>query len=110
MRLWQGENVCAESQSGLGSGFYVGWIRNDRLSRVEHENADSIGNFYEWPWLKYLVQWDIHILLLNRGAHYEADGVFVRALRDMVALLHAQYPQLLIFYRNTPPGLLFIEN
>ena len=109
VRLWQGEKVCAKSCSESGSGFRVGWIRNDRLSRIEHAKADSIGNFYEWPWLKYLEQWDIQILLLNRGAHYEADGVFVRTLRDTFALLQAQYPQVLVFYRNTPPGSLFIK-
>lgn len=82
----------------------VGWIRNDRLSPTDHESSDTFGNFFEWPWVRYLEEWDIKILLINRGAHYEQDGVFVRALRDILSLLQARYPDLLVIYRNTPPG------
>ncbi len=95
--------VCSDVLPG-GEGFKLGFVRNDRLSLIPPGISSSIPEFHEFPWVHYLKQWEIQILVLNRGAHYEADEVYTQALRDAFSLLQAQYPHLLVVYRDTPPG------
>ncbi|CAI5961177.1 unnamed protein product [Closterium sp. NIES-64] len=44
------------------------------------------------------------ILVMNRGAHYAGDDVFVPELRETILALRTRFPDALIIYRNTPPG------
>ncbi|CAI5500015.1 unnamed protein product [Closterium sp. Naga37s-1] len=44
------------------------------------------------------------ILVMNRGAHYAGDDVFVPELRETILALRTHFPDALIVYRNTPPG------
>ncbi|CAI7881564.1 unnamed protein product [Closterium sp. NIES-54] len=44
------------------------------------------------------------ILVMNRGAHYAGDDVFVPELRETILALRMHFPDALIVYRNTPPG------
>ncbi len=95
--------VCSDVLPG-GEGFKLGFVRNDRLSLILPGVFTATPEFHEFPWVHYLKQWEIQILVLNRGAHYEPDEVYTQALRDAFSLLQAQYPHLLVVYRDTPPG------
>lgn len=89
---------------GAGNGFKVAFVRNDRLSPVANISVDTWRNFYEWPWLDLLKEYDVRLLLLNRGAHYEDDKTFVRALRLIFTILSEHFPHMQVIFRNTPPG------
>ncbi|KAG6556339.1 hypothetical protein Mapa_002282 [Marchantia paleacea] len=89
---------------GAGNGFKVAFVRNDRLSPVANISVDTWRNFYEWPWLDLLKEYDVKLLLLNRGAHYEDDKTYVRALRFIFTILSQHFPHMQVIYRNTPPG------
>eukprot|EP01018_Ginkgo_biloba_P011965 Gb_31173 [translate_table: standard] len=102
-RTCPGVDVCSDVL-GTGKGFKVGFVRNDRISLISNVSNDMWKNFLEWPWIHLLRQWDIKILLLNRGAHFEADDIYVRSLNQLFSFLHAHHPNLLVFFRNTPPG------
>ncbi|GJP35596.1 hypothetical protein CLOM_g20094 [Closterium sp. NIES-68] len=44
------------------------------------------------------------IFVMNRGAHYAEDDVFIPELRETMLALRTHFPNALIIYRNTPPG------
>lgn len=58
----------------------------------------------EWPWLHLLKEWNIKLLLMNRGAYYEADDIYVKSLHQTFFVLHAPHPDLFVIFRNTAPG------
>jgi len=103
-RTCKGFEVCSDVLGGPGKGFKVGFVRNDRISPISDVNNDAWKNFLEWPWLHLLKEWNIKLLFINRGAHYEADDIFVKSLRQTFSVLHALHPDLLVIFRNTPPG------
>ncbi|GLJ08426.1 hypothetical protein SUGI_0088540 [Cryptomeria japonica] len=89
-------------------GFKVGFVRNDGIFTISNVSSTTLNNFLEWPWLHLLKEWDIQILLLNRGAHFETDEIFSESLHITFSLLHSLYPDLLVLFHNTPPGTLSI--
>lgn len=103
-RTCEGFEVCSDVLGGAGKGFKVGFVRNDRISAISHVNNDTWKNFLEWPWLHLLKDWNIKLLLINKGAHYEADEIYVKSLRQTFSVLQALHPDLLVIFRNTPPG------
>lgn len=103
-RTCEGFEVCSDVLGGPGKGFKVGFVRNDRISPTFAVNNDTWKNFLEWPWLHLLKDWNIKLLLINKGAHYEADEIYVKSLRQTFSVLQALHPDLLVIFRNTPPG------
>ncbi|KAH9321701.1 hypothetical protein KI387_016340, partial [Taxus chinensis] len=93
--------VCGEA--GM-KGFKVGFVRNDRISTISNMSSDTFNNFLEWPWFHLLKEWDIRLLFLNRGAHFEEDEIYAQSLRQTFSVLHSLHPDLLVVFRNTPPG------
>ncbi|CAN6458649.1 unnamed protein product [Victoria cruziana] len=61
-----GYPVC-EEVLGTGRGFNASFIRNDRLSTNNKTREDRVTNFLEWPWKDYINEWNVKILILNRG-------------------------------------------
>ncbi|KAL2630612.1 hypothetical protein R1flu_015298 [Riccia fluitans] len=99
--------MCADVLGGAGKGFKVSFVRNDRLSAVRNSSMDKWKNLWhnwEFPWLHLLSEYDVKLLLLNRGAHYEEDLVLTEALNRTFSILSTDFPDLQIIYRNTPPG------
>ena len=45
-----------------------------------------------------------HVLLLNRGAHFQSDDVYIRALNATLGWLLANFPAATVVFRATPPG------
>lgn len=103
-RTCEGFEVCSDVLGGPGKGFKVGFVRNDRISPISGVNNDTWKNFLEWPWLPLLKEWNIKLLLINRGAHYEEDDIYVKSLRQTFSVLQTLHPDLLVIFRNTPPG------
>lgn len=97
--------VC-EDVAGGGGGFHIGYVRNDRLS-LTHKWEKCMRNasgFQEYPWIHYLEEWEVSILILNRGAHYESNGNYTEHLINTLHVIQARYPATLVFYRSTPHG------
>lgn len=82
------EPVCVDVLGG--GGFNLAWVCSPMLNATEVT--------------QYVEEWGIDILLMNRGAWFRSDLSFVTELRQVVQVLQARYPHLLVFYRNTPPG------
>lgn len=84
-------------------------IRNDRLSLLlenvtgECPNRAPL-NFVECPFAKYIMEKNISILIMNRGAHYEDNEKTIADINETLAYITALYPSLSIIYRNTPHG------
>lgn len=84
-------------------------IRNDRLSLLlenatgECPNRAPL-NFIECPFAKYIIEKNISILIINRGAHYEDNEKTIADINETLAYITALYPSLSIIYRNTPYG------
>lgn len=98
--------VCGDV---VEKGFKIGFVRNDRISPITNISNDMFKNFLEWPWIHLLQEWDVHLLILNRGAHYEPDEIYADSLRRTFSLLHALHPDLPVVFRNTPPGIHFFK-
>ncbi|KAF3791772.1 hypothetical protein EJ110_NYTH13389 [Nymphaea thermarum] len=97
-----GFRICGDVL-GKDQEFNVAFIRNDRLSAVDRSRHEG-GNFFEWPWTDYIEKWKVKILVLNRGAHYEADDIVLNALNSTFSFIKERHPELLVFFRDTPPG------
>ncbi|KAL2630627.1 hypothetical protein R1flu_015313 [Riccia fluitans] len=89
---------------GAGNGFKVSFVRNDRLSPVLFPTVNWERNFYEFPWLNLVDEYDVKLLLMNRGAHYEDDVTYAQALRNIFTILSGRFPHVRVIYRNTQPG------
>lgn len=102
VRSTQGEEVCGDVLKN--KGFNISWVRNDHVSPVESVQDTPRFNVYQWPWLDHLQEWNIKILILNRGAHYESDQGYAKSLHIIFPILRTRSPNLIVLYRNTPPG------
>ncbi|KAL3688526.1 hypothetical protein R1sor_014835 [Riccia sorocarpa] len=94
---------------GAGNGFKVSFVRNDRLTPVVSPKVNRTGNYYEFPWLNLVDEWDVKVLVMNRGAHYEEDAAYAQALRNIFTILSDRFPHVRVIYRNTPPGHVHCE-
>ncbi|XP_031503766.1 uncharacterized protein LOC116266621 isoform X2 [Nymphaea colorata] len=103
-KVCPGFRIC-DDVLGRGGGFNVSFIRNDRISMTGKARYEHGGRFIERPWTDYIKKWKVKILILNRGAHYEADEVVLKALNSTFSYLRKRHPQLLVFVRNTPPAV-----
>jgi hypothetical protein len=82
------EPVCGDVLGG--EGFKLAWVCTPLLNTT---------------WVThYVEEWQIEILLINRGGWFRSDFSFVTELQELVKVLQARYPHLLVIYRNTPPG------
>ncbi|KAL2630618.1 hypothetical protein R1flu_015304 [Riccia fluitans] len=89
---------------GAGNGFKVFFVRNDRLSPVLVPSENWETNFYEFPWLNLVDEYDVKLLIMNGEAHYEDDVTYVQALRNIFTILSGRFPHVRVIYRNTQPG------
>lgn len=103
-RLTRGDLPVCEDVLGPGHGFRVGFVRNDRLSLALRVLEDRHANFYEYPWADAVEPWNISLLLLNKGAHYESDANFTQSLTNTLAVVKSRWPGVEVVYRSTPPG------
>jgi len=85
-------------------GLRLGLQRNDRLSLRQEEMIDHTNNFYELPWTNLLSTWNVTLLILNRGSHYENDSTVLSQLNDTFRYLEENHPNVSIIWRNTPIG------
>lgn len=96
--------VCEDVLGGPGQGFNISFVRNDRLSLILRQADDGARNFHELLWIHLVLDWNISVLLLNRGAHFEDDVDVTEALTNMFSVISNRWPNTRVFYRNTPPG------
>lgn len=78
----------------------VRYLLNDHLST----SAVNMGTGRFCPWVQRLQEWDIKVLVLNRGAHYAMDRKFESELRQTLHILKKFFPKIFVIYRNTPAG------
>jgi len=89
-------------------------VRNDLLSLVNDtvESADSTAihpgakprDFREHPWAHLIAHYNVSLVVLNRGAHYENDTKLLHDVNATISLVGAAHPGLAIVWRNTPFG------
>lgn len=91
-------------------------IHSDHGFGYEHICGDVVtggGINLAWVWdpflnpnifLPYVEEWDIKTVLVNTGAKYRDDLLYVKAVQSTIDVLQARYPHLLVIFRNTPPG------
>ena len=80
---------------GTAAGVRTFFARRDR---VQWEPA--VGD----PAEAELARWPYRVLVLNRGAHFVPDGVFVAELDASLRAIRAKLPHLIIVWRATIPG------
>ena len=78
--------------------------RNDRLYLdAEHKNTcRDAGNFIESNWTVDLPS--AHIVVLNRGAHFEEDHLYVAGWERALAFIRGAFPSAVVVARTTPAG------
>eukprot|EP00252_Welwitschia_mirabilis_P003373 TRINITY_DN13451_c0_g1_i1.p1 TRINITY_DN13451_c0_g1~~TRINITY_DN13451_c0_g1_i1.p1 ORF type:complete len:295 (-),score=8.97 TRINITY_DN13451_c0_g1_i1:199-1083(-) len=104
-RTTEGFRVCGDVLGG-DRAFKIGFVRNDRLSTIPegHIVNDTYHNFLEWPWLHLINPWNIKLLILNKGAHFENDQIYLSSLQKTLSTLSSLHPDLPVIFRDTPPG------
>ena len=84
----------------------VDYVRNDVISLVTEEKitTGATDNRYEYPWIHLLNSSRYSLLVLNRGAHYDADDVLLTQLNETLHYVKTNHPNIAIVWRNTPQG------
>ncbi|KAG0564936.1 hypothetical protein KC19_8G151100 [Ceratodon purpureus] len=82
------EPVCGDVLGG--KGFNLGWVYSPLL------NTALVTDYIE--------EWQIGVLLVNRGDKLRSDYSFMTKLEELVQVLQARYPHLLVVYHSTYPG------
>lgn len=83
-------------------------VRNDYLSIISEEIRRN--NSIELSWEDAINPHNIGLLILNRGAHYKEDAVFLDELNTTMHYLHENHPNVSIVWRNTPHGINFKQS
>ena len=86
------EPVCGDVLGG--KGFNLGWVYSPLL------NTALVTDYIE--------EWQIGVLLVNRGDKLRSDYSFMTKLEELVQVLQARYPHLLVVYHSTYPGMWII--
>jgi hypothetical protein len=73
--------------------------RNDYLS-LSTKNVD----IKERTWIKELKYHNISLLILNKGAHFEENSIFIAKLKETMDYLQKNHSTMSIVWRNTPHG------
>ena len=97
----RGHVICGPG-SGGGQRVRLLWRRSDRLRIDFRRRFELKANFGEEQWVAESAAF--RIIVLNRGAHFEADGLLLRQLRTTLAYLTADRRDALVLVRTTPPG------
>lgn len=82
--------------------FGIIFVRNEYVSLTKHLVVE--GKNYQNQWVDRLVENNVSLLVLNRGAHYKPDGTFVQGINDTLRYLTTQHPNISVIWRNTPHG------
>lgn len=86
----------------------VFFARNDRLAWKTEDfswaPAGELQDFWLENWALELTEGRYNLLIMNRGAHFVPDEIFVAELNATMAALRAQKPHLLTVFRTTVPG------
>lgn len=101
MHLCESFAYCGDIMQG-GRRFTSITIRNDHLMLNEKASRDGL-NYYV-PWIDVVGKWNIKVLVMNRGAHYEEDEKYLLGLWQTLHRLRELYPDLLVIFRNTAAG------
>lgn len=80
------------------------FVRNDRLSLVVNETVDNVGKHTECPWANLIENYNITLIVMNRGAHYENDTKTLHDINVTMSFLQSRHPDLFIVWRNTIIG------
>ena len=96
----------SESQHGrsLCHNLATRFHRNDRLYLdAEHKNTcHDTGNYIESNWTMDLPS--AHIVVLNRGVHFEEDKLYLEGWERALAYVRGAYPSAIVVARTTPAG------
>jgi inhibitor of KinA sporulation pathway (predicted exonuclease) len=84
--------------------------RNDRVSIRTADYVNITENMKEHLWADKLIPKNISLLVLNRGAHYEADHKLLSDLKATMDYLVLHHPNVSIIWRSTPHGHLNYRN
>lgn len=79
-------------------GMRVIYMRSDYLLLGNRRVFDTQG-FTRFSFMK-----DVDVAVVNRGAHYEPTPKFERDLAAFFRYFRNRFPDMLMVYRNTPPG------
>ncbi|GJP54526.1 hypothetical protein CLOM_g13606 [Closterium sp. NIES-68] len=95
---WQ----CGEIRYGNTT---VLFIRNDLLNTSD-DHLIEIPRCINTPWMRTLKKekHNVSVLLLNRGAHYEENGLFIPELNATLHEVREAAPNTLVIYRSTAVG------
>ena len=88
--------------------FGLSFARSDRLRIGDgisvRETQEMNKVYHDSPWIHLIARRNITLLLLNRGAHFAADVDVLNNLNITLQHVTKTYPNVTIFYRNTPSG------
>lgn len=93
-----GHQLCGDVLGG--EGFNIRVVRNNLLAPDKAGGGGGANN----KWLRNLRRWNTDILILNRGSVYRPMDVFLEQLTETLEKLRTEYPEILVFWRNTPQG------
>jgi hypothetical protein len=85
------EEICGDILQE-GRKVMIGWVWNPFLS------IDTT--------VPYLRKWNIKTLIFNTGAKFREDAAYTWSIQKFVDFLQVHYSQVLVIFRNTPPGML----
>eukprot|EP00271_Cylindrocystis_brebissonii_P010237 TRINITY_DN26375_c0_g1_i1.p1 TRINITY_DN26375_c0_g1~~TRINITY_DN26375_c0_g1_i1.p1 ORF type:complete len:859 (-),score=77.82 TRINITY_DN26375_c0_g1_i1:586-3162(-) len=75
-----------------------------RVCYNQHLTLGTVTLPEEAPWVLKLEEWDPTIVVMNSGAHYEPDDLFLKHMQDALWHVRAKLPDALVIWRTSPPG------
>eukprot|EP00271_Cylindrocystis_brebissonii_P000137 TRINITY_DN10194_c0_g12_i1.p1 TRINITY_DN10194_c0_g12~~TRINITY_DN10194_c0_g12_i1.p1 ORF type:complete len:789 (+),score=38.59 TRINITY_DN10194_c0_g12_i1:972-3338(+) len=90
--------TLCEDVLGADEGVVLHYCQSNRLALTRVPIEGHV------PWALKLNTWNPSIVILNTGAHYRADEILDKNVRDTLYYVRKRLPNALIVWRNTVPG------
>lgn len=76
--------------------YYAAYVRSNELEDLDAKQYAH--------WLDLISLYDISVVFLNAGAHYQEDSVLFPRLSRVLSAIYTIRPEMSVFFRNTPMG------
>lgn len=94
------------SSLGCNGTVWISFVRNDFLHDV-NEYSSGYNIQPEQGWMLHPFRHLLHnhsVIVLNRGLHFQPNGLFAVELNRTLRFLAAEFPNHVLIYRTTTPG------
>jgi hypothetical protein len=96
--------LLSRCTSLVTTGHSGGWSTHAFEHLFEHFPGGTPLDYWQEAWADEFLKSPSQLLVLNRGAHYVLDAVYVAELNETLAAVRAAKPNCIVVFRTTVPG------